>query len=622
MAKRLAFPVLLVLVALGALLFRIPRLTDRPFHGDEAIHAYKFNDEVFAHHTYKYDPHEYHGPTIYYFALPVFWLTGTTYATSNEATFRMVPVIFGAATILLLWLVRDGLGTVATICAAVLLAVSSPLVFYSRYYIQETLMAFFILGAIAAGWRWINNPRVGWVVLFGVCAGLAHATKETWVLSAAAAVFALGGTWLWHRSAAGNTVDGRWKVEDGPGRASSSSNLLAASTSASIRASVAKAILLAAVIALAVGLTILSTFWTHPRGALDSLLTFLHYARRTGSGVSLHDQPWYYYIQILGYHRYGFGAPLWTEAAIFALAAGVALNETANRRNGERANKPAADSPIGPCAHSCLFVRYLILYALFQWLFYSLISYKTPWCILAFWQPTILLAGVGMSTIITRGSRMVLWSLLVFGLLAAATVGGLSLIDHFPAHKANWPRITWQVWTIIAAVGALSVAAGFLPAPVLRILLVPALAFALYHQGEQSWRSNYSMSSDWRNPWVHSHPMRKMFDITRRIDQVAAVAPEKNRILIKGFTKDIWPLPYYLRNYPNVGYWDHVPDDVDAAVILCEPEQLDQVNERAKARYHHSIEGLRPTVTRMLLIREDLWQAFLKTRSPGATSPR
>ena len=40
-------------------------------------------------------------------------------------------------------------------------------------------------------------------------------------------------------------------------------------------------------------------------------------------------------------------------------------------------------------------VRFSALFTFAQASAYTLISYKTPWCLLNFWQPAILLAGVG-----------------------------------------------------------------------------------------------------------------------------------------------------------------------------------------------------------------------------------
>src|ERR1051326_5314765 len=92
MPRRL-FPLALILIAAGALAFRVPRLSMRPMHQDEAIGADKFGD-LWDRGTYKYDPHEYHGPTLNYFTIPVMWLSGhKTFADSTEITYRTVPAI-------------------------------------------------------------------------------------------------------------------------------------------------------------------------------------------------------------------------------------------------------------------------------------------------------------------------------------------------------------------------------------------------------------------------------------------------------------------------------------------------------------------------------------------------
>ena len=65
-----------------------------------------------------------------------------------------------------------------------LTAISPALVFYSRYYIQETLLVFFTLAAVGCGWRYLRTHRLGWIVAAGASVGMMHATKETWILSA------------------------------------------------------------------------------------------------------------------------------------------------------------------------------------------------------------------------------------------------------------------------------------------------------------------------------------------------------------------------------------------------------------------------------------------------------
>ena len=73
-----------------------------------------------------------------------------SYALTTVAV-RMVPALFGLGTIGLVFLLRRWLGTIATLTAALLLALSPGAVYLSRYFIHETLFAFFTLGIVVAG---------------------------------------------------------------------------------------------------------------------------------------------------------------------------------------------------------------------------------------------------------------------------------------------------------------------------------------------------------------------------------------------------------------------------------------------------------------------------------------
>src|SRR5438067_5782054 len=123
-----------ILLALGvALLLRLPNLGARPMHGDEAVHAFKFA-ELRERGVYRYDPNEYHGPTLYYAALPVVLLDSRhSFADTTEADYRLATALIGAALIPLFCLLRDGLGRRATLAAALFGAITPAFVFYSRY---------------------------------------------------------------------------------------------------------------------------------------------------------------------------------------------------------------------------------------------------------------------------------------------------------------------------------------------------------------------------------------------------------------------------------------------------------------------------------------------------------
>ena len=194
--KRVSLCLLLVLLAIGAAsALRLPQLELRPMHADEAVQAARFRD-LWQQGQYVYDPNEFHGPTLIYATLPSATVGGAAdFADTTETTYRLVPVLFGIGLVVLMFLFVDGLGITAVFVAAVLVAVSPAMVFYSRYYIHETLLVFFTLAAIGCGWRYVVNRKLVWCLLAGISVGLMQSTKETAAISYLAAVFATLVVW-------------------------------------------------------------------------------------------------------------------------------------------------------------------------------------------------------------------------------------------------------------------------------------------------------------------------------------------------------------------------------------------------------------------------------------------
>src|SRR5215475_8434877 len=187
------------LAVIVAIALRCPRLGERPMHNDEGVNAIKFRD-LWEHNSYKYDPTEFHGPSLYYATLAVERLTGgPPFEQFTEARLRMVTVLFGVGLILLIPLLVDGLGKTATIWAALLTAVSPAFVIYSRDYIHEMLLVFFTFLAMASGWRYWRTRKLAWALLAGAGVGLMWATKETFVITLATAGIALVLNQIWNR---------------------------------------------------------------------------------------------------------------------------------------------------------------------------------------------------------------------------------------------------------------------------------------------------------------------------------------------------------------------------------------------------------------------------------------
>ena len=130
---------------------RFPDLASRPMHADEAVHADKFGT-LLEGGGYAYDPSEYHGPTLYYLTLLSAWLRGERrYVEIDEVTLRSVPAALGVALVAAHLGARGFLGTAGAAIAALLAAISPAMVFYSRYFIHETLARLLQLRRAARG---------------------------------------------------------------------------------------------------------------------------------------------------------------------------------------------------------------------------------------------------------------------------------------------------------------------------------------------------------------------------------------------------------------------------------------------------------------------------------------
>jgi len=498
----------LVLAALAAALaLRLPALRERPMHCDEAVHAVKFGG-LWETGQYEYDPIEFHGPTIYYLALPVAWLRGaTTFEQTTEFTYRIVPALLGAVLVLMTLLVFDGLGRWEAAVAAVLTAVSPAMVFYSRYYIQEIPLVVFTFGLIAFGWRYIQSRRIAYALLAGACAGLMHATKETCIIAFGCIAAALAVEWY-----------------AGRGRGADAPEIRRCRSWPAIVAGVA--------VAAVVSFLCFSTLLRNVQGPLDSIRTFTTYFDRAGGG-GIHDHPPLYYLKLLAYTKLAPG-PWWSEGLILGLAlvgAGVSLRPELEPRTRLR--------------------RFVAIYTILMTLIYSAIPYKTPWCLLGFLHGMILLAGVGAVAVI-RAAR----------------------------------------WTP------------------LRVLAVGALLFGVVQLERQAQAAAFRFHSDNRNPYVYAHPLSGVLKLRDWVEKLAAVDPAGHDVLIQVVTPDYWPIPWYLRSFTHVGYWESPPETIAAPIVITSPALHAEVERRLPEGYHANLYSLRPDARLVVLVSDELWQRF------------
>jgi uncharacterized protein (TIGR03663 family) len=506
----------LIVAAAGAALgLRLPRLNLRPMHVDEAVHACKF-DTLWQTGQYHYDLQEYHGPTLYYFALPAMWLSRAKNLGETEAaTFRITPVVFGVGLVLLLLLVADGLGRPAAVCAGVLTAISPAMLFYSRYYIQEMLLVFFTFLVIAAGWRYVRSRRIGWAILAGLGVGLMHATKETSVIALGSMLLALIATLLWGRH--GRQTARPWGSYLKP-----------------------KAILAGLLSASTASVLLFSGLFTNLAGPLDSIRAFATYFQRAGEG-GIHEQPWHYYLHMLTFWRVGRG-PVFSEVLIVALSIAGIL--AILRHKGI----PDVQLPL---------LRFLTVYTVVMTVVYSAIPYKTPWCLLSLLHGMILLAGVGAVALVQR-------------------------LRHFALQ---------------------AVVAG----------LLIAAAVQLSAQARRSVSQKYCAYPG--NPYVYATTLHGVTDLADQLERLAGVHPAGHRMLVKVMVENPWPLPWYLRRFERVGYWEDVPPEPDADVILASHRFRADLEAQLKGDYQVNTRGLRRDERLLVYIEKSLWDVFVREQT-------
>ena len=179
------WPLLLgmALVVGVALLLRAPDLGLKPLHSDEGVNGW-FTLRLYWWNVYRYQPSDYHGPFLYYVNLVAFWLLGP-----SDFALRAGTMLFGAAIPLLLIPARRQLGSAGALTAGLLLAVGPCLVYFSRTVIHEIYLVFFtVLWAVALA-RYAARPSMKWGLLAALGAFGAFANKETAVITAGALGF-------------------------------------------------------------------------------------------------------------------------------------------------------------------------------------------------------------------------------------------------------------------------------------------------------------------------------------------------------------------------------------------------------------------------------------------------
>jgi uncharacterized protein (TIGR03663 family) len=358
-----------------AAVLRLYDLNLVPLHHDEGVNG-NFLVGLVRQGIYKYDPANYHGPTLYYFSAVIPWIFKFLFGTSAQNTYglttftiRLVPVLFGLGTIWLVLLLRRRLGSVGVLAAAGMLAISPGAVYLSRYFIHETLFVFFTLGIVVALLKFYEVGHPIHLILGAVSAALLFATKETAIISVAVLILAWASTQIYLRLV-GRTNRKTKGLQETP-----ISRLV--EKVGGIRR-LAFWTIVALAVFVGVNVIFYSSFFKNSNGVYDAIRTF-EFWTKTGKGAHVHSRGtylcWLFYQEspslLLG--SVGAALALWKRKNVFALFSA--------------------------------FWAFGLLAA------YSLIAYKTPWLILNFVVPLALIGGYVFQVLYEAQWGQLLWAL-------------------------------------------------------------------------------------------------------------------------------------------------------------------------------------------------------------------
>jgi uncharacterized protein (TIGR03663 family) len=496
---------------------RILFLGIKPPHFDEGINGW-FVDQMVKDGFYRYDPTNYHGPLHFY----ILFLSQTLFGRNLYAL--RLPVVLASIGSVWLALKYDRLipRPVARL-AALAMALSPGFIFYGRYSIHEAwLLLFsmmFIFGLLGL-WR-EGTLNYLWFTGMGISGMIL--TKETYIIHLGCALIALPLVYI--------------------------SGLIIPAEGSKPGPQKWNAIDLAVVCLTGIGVIVFfysGTFF-HWNGLKDLFKTF-HAWFETGSTGHGHEKPWYYWLDLIARYEW-------------AVCAGLIL-----------------------CPFSLLFrnlsLRFLAILGVGTFAAYSIIAYKTPWCIISIIWPLFFTFGAFIVTV--PRARLVLSSIIASILL---------LVSFGYAISLNYFRCT---------------------------------TFA-----EANWDPNRPLTTNLREffesePYVYVQTYNDIYKLTTPLLEKAREDPLFYHLVGHILRPSPYPLPWILGDFPRVGYYEHDnnPPDMDADFLLVEESKIPEVEAKLRDSYFTEPLTVRPYQDpSKLYLRASVFQKFFPGRLPNFIGP-
>lgn len=148
--------------------------------------------------------------------------------------------------------------------------------------------------------------------------------------------------------------------------------------------------------------------------------------------------------------------------------------------------------------------------------------------------------------------------------------------------------------------------------PTLKTAFVGFLISTTIFQTHQSLHATGRYANDERNPYAYVPTSRNAEGIAYWLQQLNTMkdAPPLHPIAVIG--KNYWPLPWYLREFESIGYWNEPhPELSKLPIIIAMPEQVSRCDALWKTSHQKFPKTLRTNVPVMLYLRKDIWNQWI-----------
>ena len=185
---------------------------------------------------------------------------------------------------------------------------------------------------------------------------------------------------------------------------------------------------------------------------------------------------------------------------------------------------------------------------------------------------------------------------------------GHFLIYSLFAYKTPWLACLPWAHVCLLAGFALRGRAGILP-----IGIAALTAVTQFHQARIACGR---LASDVRNPFAYVPTRPDVERLAAWLVKMRATLPPGTLDNAGVVGRDYWPLPWYLRDFPNVGYWSDPPPEIGSLpLVFATPESAATASTALAASHVAVPRGLRAEVPLLVFIRNDIWQAWMNTES-------